>query len=86
MSQKRIYTSEETELMIKMYNEGETYSVIAKAINTKADKVSKYLKTLGYGVRPHNKLKIMIICLRQEKIKLMKTFLKLLIRKKRLIG
>ena len=57
MSQKRIYTSEETELMIKMYNEGETYSVIAKAINTKADKVSKYLKTLGYGVRPHNKLK-----------------------------
>lgn len=35
----------------------ETYSVIAKAINTKADKVSKYLKTLGYGVRPHNKLK-----------------------------
>lgn len=57
MSQKRIYTSEETELMIKMYNEGETYSVIAKTINTKANKVSKYLKTLGYGVRPHNKLK-----------------------------
>lgn len=32
MSQKRIYTSEETELMIKMYNEGETYSVIAKQL------------------------------------------------------
>lgn len=86
MSQKRIYTSEETELMIKMYNEGETYSVIAKAINTKADKVSKYLKTLGYGVRPHNKLKNHDYLSASRKIKLMKTFLKLLIRKKRLIG
>lgn len=57
MSKKRIYTAEETVLMIKMYNDGEPYSVIAKTFSTKGDKVSKHLKNLGYGIRPHNKLK-----------------------------
>lgn len=57
MSQKRIYTNNETELMIRMYNEGETYSSIAKIIHTKANKISTYLKSLGYGVRPKNTLK-----------------------------
>lgn len=57
MSQKRIFTNEETELMIKMYNDGETYQNIAKLIHTKQDKVSLYLKSLGYGKRSKNTLK-----------------------------
>lgn len=57
MSQKRTYTNEETDLMIKMYNDGETYQDIAKAIHAKQDKVSSYLKSLGFGKRPKNTLK-----------------------------
>lgn len=57
MSRKRIFTKEETDLMIKMYNDGETYSVIGKELKTKDTTVSKYLKSLGYEKRPHNMLK-----------------------------
>lgn len=57
MSKKRIYSKDETELMLEMYKDGETYSDIGKALHTKAQKVSTYLKELGYGVRPHNQLK-----------------------------
>ena len=56
MSKKRIFSEEETNKMIEMYLEGQTYSVIAKEIKTKASKVSSYLKSLGYGLRPKNTL------------------------------
>lgn len=57
MSQKRTYTKEETDLMIKMYKDGETYKKIADIIHTKQSKVSSYLKSMGYGKRPKNTLK-----------------------------
>ena len=57
MSKKRTYTKEETDLMIKMYKDGETYKKIADIIHTKQSKVSSYLKSMGYGKRPKNTLK-----------------------------
>ena len=54
---KRIYTQEEINLMIKLYNDGETYDYIGKEVHTKGSNVSKYLKSLGYGKRPKNLLK-----------------------------
>lgn len=57
MSQKRIYTKQEIDTMIQMYLDGETYAKIALQIHSKQDKVSKYLKTIGYGKRPKNTLK-----------------------------
>ena len=43
MGTKRIFTKEETELMIKMYRNGETYSCISKIIKTKPSKISEHL-------------------------------------------
>lgn len=57
MGTKRIFTKEETELMIKMYRNGETYSCISKIIKTKPSKISEHLRLLGYGKRPKNTLK-----------------------------
>lgn len=57
MAKKRIFTEEEIQKMIDMYNDGETYSVIGRVVNTKAEKVSQILKDLGYGTRPLNTLK-----------------------------
>lgn len=57
MSIKRIFTDEEKEIMISMYKVGETYAEISKVIHIKPQKVSTYLKTLGYKTRPKNTLK-----------------------------
>lgn len=57
MSKKKIFTKEETDLMIKMYKDGETYDCISKIVKTKSSKVSEYLRTLGYDKRPKNTLK-----------------------------
>lgn len=57
LSKQRIFTKEETDLMIKMYKDGETYDCISKIIKTKASKVSEHLKLLGYGKRAKNTLK-----------------------------
>lgn len=56
MSKKRIFSEQEINKMIEMYLEGQTYSNIAKEIKTKSSKVSSYLKSLGYGLRPKNTL------------------------------
>lgn len=57
MSKKRIFTECEISQIIHMYHDGETYSVIGKALHTKAETVSKILKDRGYGIRPKNTLK-----------------------------
>lgn len=57
MANKRIFTEEETNIMINLYNIGETYDSIAKRIKTKPEKVSLHLKNLGYGIRKKNLLK-----------------------------
>lgn len=57
MAKKRIFTEEEKELMIKMYNDGETYDVIGSTLHTKGGTISNILKSLGYYKRPKNTLK-----------------------------
>lgn len=57
MAEKRIFTEEEKQLIINMYNDGETYKVIGQTLHTKAETISKILKSLGYGKRRKNTLK-----------------------------
>lgn len=76
MGKKRIFTEEEIDLMIQMYNDGETYKEIGKYLHTKDTTVSSILSSLGYKKRKKNTLKNCDFLSASRKNKLNENFFK----------
>lgn len=54
---KRIFNKEEQEIILAMYNNGETYKYISNIINCKSTKISEFINTQGLHKRKRNEIR-----------------------------